>query len=136
MALVIPHASLLSMRHFKACAMGEVTPRAYKETAIIVGTTAKEREVLDALLDPTVRTYADAAARLGISEGAVKQRMSRLWDRVRRAKSFTNQMENWKRKRRELRRGLRTIPRAQAPPALQVPPVLQAPQAPDSESPP
>jgi hypothetical protein len=85
--------------------MGEVTLGAYKETAIIVGTTAKEKEVLDILLDPAVRTYADAAQRLGISEGAVKQRMSRLWSRFRRAKAFCNEMEAWKRKRRELKRG-------------------------------
>ena len=69
----------------------------------VYGATLREEDVLEMLLQPNVRTYADAAKRLGVSEAAVKQRMSRLGSRYSRAKQFTNQVETWKRKRRENR---------------------------------
>ena len=69
----------------------------------VYGATLREEETLEMLLQPNVRTYADAAKRLGVTEAAVKQRMSRLYSRYSRAKWFTNQVETWKRKRRENR---------------------------------
>lgn len=71
--------------------------------AVLFGATGKEQEVLDMLLECNVKTYAQAAARLGITEAAVKQRMSRLLSRYHRAKAFANEVEYWKRKRREKR---------------------------------
>ena len=86
----------------------KVSPGAVRTTgAILFGSTGKEQEVLDMLLERNVKTYAQAGARLGISEAAVKQRMSRLLSRYHRAKAFANEVEYWKRKRREKRGGLR-----------------------------
>jgi hypothetical protein len=70
--------------------------------AKVFGVTEKERETLEILLE--VRTYAIAASRLGTSEAAIKQRMSRLDSRYSRAKLFCNQVEEWKRQRRMTRR--------------------------------
>lgn len=82
----------------------EVTDEpARREGFEVYGATLREEEVLEILLQPNVRTYADAAKRLGVSLAAVKQRMSRFYSRYSRAKQFTNQVETWKRKRRENR---------------------------------
>ena len=82
----------------------EVTDEpARREGFEVYGATLREEEVLEILLQPNVRTYADAAKRLGVSLAAVKQRMSRFYSRYSRAKQFTNQVEAWKRKRRENR---------------------------------
>ncbi|MDE2040553.1 MAG: hypothetical protein KGO96_13045 [Elusimicrobia bacterium] len=77
------------------------TPR--RQGFQVFGTTLREEEILEVLLQPHIRTYADAAKRLDVTEAAVKQRMSRLYARYSRAKQFTNQVEVWKRKRRENR---------------------------------
>jgi DNA-binding CsgD family transcriptional regulator len=70
----------------------------------ISGLTDKEQERMDMLLQPNVKTYEDAAKRLGISEAAMKQTMGRVLFRYKRSKSYCNQIEEWKRRRRENRR--------------------------------
>ena len=69
----------------------------------IYATTEKERERMDMLLEE--KTYAEAAKRLGISEAAMKQTMSRIQLRYSSAKSFANQIEKWNIKRRKFKRG-------------------------------
>jgi DNA-binding CsgD family transcriptional regulator len=71
----------------------------------LFGVAAKEQERMDMLLQPNVKTYADAAKRLGVTENAVKQTMARVLFRYRKAKMFCNQIEQYKRKRRENKRG-------------------------------
>jgi hypothetical protein len=56
---------------------------------------------MEMLLQPNVKTYADAAKRLGITEAAIKKTMERVLYRYSRAKLFCNQIEEWKRKRKE-----------------------------------
>lgn len=68
------------------------------------GFTELERQRMDILLEPTVSTYADAAKRLGITEGAMKQTMARVLVRYSSAKHYCNLVEYWKQKRRELRK--------------------------------
>jgi hypothetical protein len=87
--------------------------------------TLKEQEVLDALLEPNVRTYADAAKRLGITENAVKQRMSRVLFRYRKAKSYANRFDQWRVKRRESRET-----RASRNHRVIIPPVIRTEEAP------
>jgi hypothetical protein len=70
----------------------------------ISGLTDKEQERMDILLLPNVRTYSDAAKRLGITVAAMKQTMSRVMFRYRRSKHFCNQIEHWSQKRREKNR--------------------------------
>lgn len=80
----------------------EVTPRTgYR----IFGITWLQQQTMEMLLQPNVKTYADAAKRLGCTEGAVKQRMSCVIEEVRSAKSVCNMYEDWKRKRRAHKKG-------------------------------
>ena len=67
------------------------------------GFTQLEHERMEMLLQPNVKTYADAAKRLGITEAAMKQTMSRVLFRYRKAKIYCNSLEYWKRKRKEAR---------------------------------
>jgi DNA-binding CsgD family transcriptional regulator len=65
--------------------------------------TEKEIERMDILLE--VKTYDDAARRLGISEAAMKQTMARIMLRYSSAKAFANTIEKWNIKRRNFKRG-------------------------------
>lgn len=69
------------------------------------GLTRREYETLQMLLEPNVKTYKDAALRLGITENAIKQRIGRVDLRYHSAKSFCNRFEEWRRKRRDHKRG-------------------------------
>ena len=59
-----------------------------------------------------VKTYSEAASRLGTSEAAVKQTMSRVMLRYSSAKSFCNRIEDWKTKRRKFKKGGRSSSRS------------------------
>ena len=57
------------------------------------------------LLEPNVRTYGEAATRLGISEDAMKKTMQRVMNRYSAAKAYSGTIERWKVKRKGRQEG-------------------------------
>lgn len=75
---------------------------------VVLSFPARTLEVMDMLLQPNVKTYADAAKRLGVSKDAIKSRMSRALATYHRGKNVTNHWEAWRRARRDHKRGKKT----------------------------
>lgn len=71
------------------------------------GVTPLEDETMEMLLQQNVGTYADAALRLGVSHEAVKKRMQRVYWRYKQAKRYANQIEEFQRKRRLHKKGVK-----------------------------
>jgi hypothetical protein len=114
---VTPRRKLSRSRHLPKRSFQKVTvrpekvPKEGREGAFSIGFSAKQLEFREMLLQPGVKTYADAAARLGITENAGKQRMSRSNAQVARARMVIREDEAWKRKRREAKKGNPQPPR-------------------------
>ena len=91
----------------------------------ISGLTALEIERMEMLLEPNVRTYGEAATRLGISEDAMNKTMQRVMNRYSAAKAYSGTIERWKVKRRDARKGrynTQPITFGSTPPSQTAPP--------------
>jgi hypothetical protein len=69
--------------------------------------TEREDETMKTLLEDEIKTYADAARRLGITENAVALRMSRAMLRYERAKALCNEWERFRRNWKNHKKGKR-----------------------------
>lgn len=63
-------------------------------------------QVREVLLEPGVTTYFHAARRLGITENAVKKRMSASNIQVVKARQVVKQDEEWRRARKLAKKGI------------------------------
>jgi hypothetical protein len=93
--------------HHRQTPKRKVTARPKKVTregAVILGFSLKQIDTMNMLLEPGVRTYADAAKRFATTEGAIKARMSRAGAQVHRANGVINEWRKFKDARREKRR--------------------------------
>lgn len=90
----------------------KVTFELNRKGTVEISLTVKQQEVVDLAGEPPFKTYAEIARVLTerhpeepVTEGAVKQRMSRTGMTYHKAKNYCNFWENFRRRRRLIRRG-------------------------------